>query len=97
MRGILLSRRAERDLRRIGRGAALDRLRAALTALAEASPSLDIKPLAGAEPWHRLRVGDYRVILRPIDLAEANDADSGWLVARVVHRRDLEPAVGTVT
>jgi len=92
MRGIILSRRAERDLRRIGRGAVLDRLRAALTALAEESLSLDIKPLTGAEPWLRLRVGDYRVILRAIDRTEASDADSGWLVARVVHRRDLERA-----
>jgi hypothetical protein len=60
MSRIVLSRRAERDLRRIGRGEALARLREALEGLADGEASLDVKPLSGSAPWHRLRVGDYR-------------------------------------
>lgn len=97
MRGIVLSRRAERDLRRIGAGADLARLRTALEALAGGAVNLDAKPLAGFTPWHRLRVGDYRVLYRAIDRGEAADADVRWLVARVVHRRDLDRAVSTLS
>ena len=92
----VLSRRAERDLRRIGRGEAIDRIREALTAVVDDESSLDIKPLAGVEPWLHLRVGDYRIIYRPIDPTEANGAGARWLVARIIHRRDLERAVGTM-
>jgi len=93
---VVLSRQAERDLRRIGRGEAIDRIREVLSALADGESSLDIKPLAGVESWLRLRVGDYRTICRPIDPTEANDAGTRWLVARIVHRRDLERATGTM-
>ena len=47
-------------------------------------------------PWHRLRLGDYRMLHRAVDPGEAADADARWLVARVVHRRDLERAVSTL-
>ncbi len=97
MRGIVLSRRAERDLRRVGPGEGLAQIRAALTALAAGEANLDIKPLAGAAPWHRLRVGDYRILYRPVDPPVGIDAQTGLLVARVVHRRDLERAVTTLT
>lgn len=96
MRGVVISRRAERDLRRIGAGADLARLRTALEALAGGAANLDAKPLAGFTPWHRLRVGDYRILYRTIDRGEAADADVRWLVARVVHRRDLDRAVSTL-
>ena len=46
-------------------------------------------------PWHRLRIGDYRMLYRAVDHGEAADADARWLVARVVHRRDLQRAVST--
>ena len=85
---VVLSHRAERDLRRIGRGEAIDRIREVLTALADSESSLDIKPLAGVEPWLRLRAGDYRIIYRPIDSTETNDAGARWLVARIVHLFD---------
>lgn len=97
MRGIVLSRRAERDLRRIGAGETLARIREALDGLAAGGSSLDIKPLAGAGPWHRLPVGDYRILYRPVEPSESVDSKAGWLVARVVHRRDLERAVSTLS
>ena len=97
MRDILFARRAERDLRRIGHGEALARIREALQGLAASASNLDIKPLAGAAPWHRLRVGDYRILYRPIEPREAVDSNARWLVARIVHRRDLERAVSTLT
>jgi mRNA interferase RelE/StbE len=93
---IVLSRRAERDLRRIGRGEALARLREALEGLADGDANLDVKPLAGSAPWHRLRVGDYRVLYRATEPDEAGEVDVRFLVARVVHRRDLERAVVTL-
>lgn len=96
MRRIVLSRRAERDLRRIGRGEALVRVREALEALAVEEPNLDVKLLAGSPPWHRLRVGDYRILYRSVEPDEAVGSDAGFLVARVVHRRDLERAVSTL-
>ena len=96
MSGIVLSRRAERDLRRIGRGEALAHLREALDGLADGEASLDVKPLAGSAAWHRLRVGDYRVLYRAVEPDKAGDSDARFLVARVVHRRDLERAVTTL-
>lgn len=63
----------------------------------EGATNLDIKPLAGVAPWHRLRVGDYRILYRPVAPNEAVDSEARWLVARVVHRRDLERAVSTLT
>jgi mRNA-degrading endonuclease RelE of RelBE toxin-antitoxin system len=95
--GVVLSRRAVRDLQRIGGGLLLVRIREALEALAAGASNLDIKPLAGAAPWHRLRVGDYRVLYRPVDSSETVGSDARWLVARIVHRRDLERAVSALT
>jgi len=83
-----LSRRAVRDLKRLG---APDRKQAA-SALRDTlgssplPPNADDKPLRGADPWRRLRVGELRVLYRPL-------ARRRLLVARVVHRRDLERAV----
>lgn len=96
MGGVVLSRRAERDLRGIGTGAGLARIRDALEGLAAGAANLDIKPLAGAAPWHRLRVGDYRMLYRSIEPGEAADTNARWLVARIVHRGDLERAVSTL-
>jgi mRNA-degrading endonuclease RelE of RelBE toxin-antitoxin system len=95
MSGVVLSRRAERDLRRVGRGEALARLRDALEALAVGEANFDVKPLAGSAPWQRLRVGDYRVLYRAVDPVEPGASDALFIVARVVHRRDLERAVVT--
>lgn len=97
MHGVVIARRAERDLRRIGAGTALKRIREAIEGLGAGAATLDIKPLTGAAPWHRLRVGDHRVLYRPIEASEAANSNARWLVARIVHRRDLERAVSTLT
>lgn len=89
-----LSRMAVKDLRRVGTGEQLDRIRHVLEALGSEQTGLDIKPLRGQSPWLRLRVGDYRILYRPIDPREA--ADASHLVARIVHRSDLERAVSTL-
>jgi hypothetical protein len=69
----------------------------------------DVKALQGAAPWLRMRVGDYRIIYRPLskdELAQAveetrasgdePEASEGYLVQRIVHRRDLERAVASL-
>lgn len=85
---VALSRRAERDLRRMGPGPELDRVVNALRALAAGEAGLDIRTLAGASPWLRLRVGHWRVLYRP--------TDRGFWIERIVHRRELERAVQTL-
>jgi hypothetical protein len=70
---------------------------------AEVPPAnADIKALAGSPPWLRLRVGDWRVIYRPLSReersaltlsSEAIDVDEAYLVWRIVARRELERAV----
>ncbi|MGH2445221.1 MAG: type II toxin-antitoxin system RelE family toxin [Candidatus Limnocylindria bacterium] len=94
MESVALSRRAVKDLRRIGAGEDLDGIGRALEVLASGAARLDVKPLRGQSPWHRLRVGDYRILYRAVDQAEGTDASH--LVARMVHRRDLERAVSTL-
>lgn len=71
-------------------------MREALEALGAGASNLDVKPLIGSAPWHRLRVGDFRVLYRPVEPNETADSGAGLLVARVVHRRDLERAVATL-
>lgn len=94
MAGIALSRGAVKDLRRIGAREELNRIREGLEALEGDRTDLDIKPLRGRSPWLRLRVGDYRVLYRPIASGEAGNASH--LVARIVHRSDLQRAVATL-
>lgn len=94
MGSIALSRRAAKDLRRIGAGEELGRIRQALEALEGELAGLEIRPLRGQPPWLRLRVGDYRILYRPLDRDEG--ADASHLIARVVHRSDLERAVSTL-
>jgi mRNA-degrading endonuclease RelE of RelBE toxin-antitoxin system len=102
-----LSSRARRDLRRLGRGQDRKRVVDALTVGLVAVPppdNLDVKPLEGHEPWLRLRVGVYRVLYRPLNAQEVNavsqrrghGVQTGYLVARIVHRRELERAVATL-
>jgi hypothetical protein len=79
-----LSSRAERDLRRMGPGVERDRI---ATALGDLGPgrSADLVALAGRPGWLRLRVGDWRVLLR--------SHRGGWWVERIVHRSALHQAV----
>jgi mRNA-degrading endonuclease RelE of RelBE toxin-antitoxin system len=82
---VTLRPRAERDLRQIGPGPERSRIVARLRELGSDAANLDIKALAGAAPWLRLRVGDYRVRYRP--------AGEVLVFERIVHRRDLDRAV----
>ena len=88
MNRLLLSRRAERDLRRLGPGPELDRIQEGLERLTGDDPNLDIKRVTGRLPWLRLRIGDWRILYRP--------ADEGILVARIIHRAELEQAIRTL-
>jgi mRNA-degrading endonuclease RelE of RelBE toxin-antitoxin system len=97
-----LSKRAMRDLRRIDHGP-----RKRLLALLERElaaepqpPNLDVKALVGRTPWLRLRRGEYRVVYRPLtgpELRALRAAEAaGFLVERIVDRRDLEKAAATL-
>jgi mRNA-degrading endonuclease RelE of RelBE toxin-antitoxin system len=100
-----LTSQAQRDLRRMGRGSDRDRVITALfeeLAAVPASENLDVKPLQGARPWLRLRVGDWRILYRPLSAMEMEqlkichsrpEGRQGFLVDRVVNRRDLSEAV----
>jgi mRNA-degrading endonuclease RelE of RelBE toxin-antitoxin system len=103
-----LSSKAQRDLKRLGPGpeqkAIVDALMVGLGAVPPPE-NLDIKMLKGFPQYLRLRVGDYRIIYRPIDPAELPWLSEGtgtpevvtaYLVARIVHRRDLERAVASL-
>ena len=94
---IELSRRAQRDLRDLRGTPDLRRALDGLDRLAEGAENLDIKALQGAAPWLRLRVGDVRVIYRPLTADELQalpgSSTAGFLIARVVNRRDLDRAV----
>jgi mRNA-degrading endonuclease RelE of RelBE toxin-antitoxin system len=85
---VLLATRAARDLRRLGPGPELDRIEVALRRLGDGEANLDIKPLTGSAPWLRLRVGDWRILFRL--------ADEVVLVARIIHRSELQHAVRTL-
>jgi hypothetical protein len=70
---------------------------------AELEPAnLDVKPLAGRSPWRRLRVGDWRVLFRPLTAPERvalarvrgrEIAPGTVLVDRILNRRELERAI----
>ncbi len=87
-----LAAKAERDLRKLD-PIVRRHIVAALTRLSE--PNLT--PLVGSKPWLRLRSGDYRVLLRPMNTGELAalgiDDGDGYLVARIIHRSDLMRAV----
>jgi mRNA-degrading endonuclease RelE of RelBE toxin-antitoxin system len=133
---IELAPKAEHDLRRIGPGPGRKAIIDALTVGLTATPppdNLDVKALKGALPWLRLRVGDYRILYRPltpfevktlldnralqtevkrlreqrgrVNMTEMFPAvvrrqqqypEAGFLIARIVHRRDLDRAVRTL-
>ncbi len=91
---VKLSQQAVKDLARIGS----DRRRvvALLEALGEEPhpANLDVKPLRGPAPRSRARVGPYRVTFRRLTGEKARrlpgDRARGYVVARIVHRRELE-------
>ena len=94
MTAIELSARAAKEVGDLDK-ATRKRIRASLEQLRDSHENLDIQALSGRAPWRRLRVGDYRVLFRPMTIAEAAGRDdiSGYLVARIVNRRELHRAV----
>lgn len=89
MYSIEFSARAERDIRRIQPGPQRKRLREMIEVLADPPVNLDIKAIAGHSPWRRLRVGDFRVLYRPV-------GSELLLVERIVDRRELERAISSL-
>jgi hypothetical protein len=88
---------AVRDLRHVGRGPQLDRLKEALAVLSVDDPNTI--PLVEAHGYYRRRVGDYRILFRPFVKPSTTkkvagfESHHGYLVARVVHRSQLEAAI----
>jgi mRNA-degrading endonuclease RelE of RelBE toxin-antitoxin system len=92
-----LASAAQRDLRKLRRSPDLKRIKQAMLALPRGDPSLDIAVLQGAAPWRRLRVGNWRILFRPLSQEEREQArESSFLVARVVDRKELRAAVATL-
>jgi len=71
-----LLHKAKNDLKRLGRGpdrkAVIDALTVGLATIPPPG-NLDVKALKGAAPWLRLRVGDYRILYRPLTPTEVKD------------------------
>lgn len=70
----------------MGPGPERKRVLDGLTALSTDAANLDIKPLTGASPWRRLRIGDYRILYW-------EPSPERYEVRRIIHRRDLESSV----
>lgn len=94
-----LSRRAARDLKKLQKrdrdrvAEGLDRLRPV-----PMPEHADVKPIVGHAPWMELRIGDHRVLYRPLSARELErhappEARSGFLLERIVDRQYLERAI----
>ena len=97
---VQFSKRANKDIGRIDT-TTRERVRKAVTGLVELPPrpNLDVRPLVGHAPWLRLRIGDVRVILRPLSSDERRQVNvdaPAYLVERVIDRRDLERAADSL-
>ena len=61
-------------------------------------PNLDIRAMKGHPPWLRLRVGDWRIVFRPLTQRELRAIRHregsffarGYYIQRVVNRRELD-------
>lgn len=90
-----LSSSAQKDLRRLLKtpgGAAIKRIVLRDLAAEPWPENLDVASLEGMGTWLRVRAGAYRIVLRPLSAVEckARSVAKGYLVDRVVNRRDLE-------
>lgn len=99
-----LTSRARRDLKRLDVRDARRIARALESLRGGARQELDVKALQGRQPWLRMRIGPYRVIYRPlgahelavVSTVERRGETSGYIVERIVHRRDLDQAVDSL-
>jgi len=95
-----LAARAARDLRGLpeaDRNQVIADMRENLAANPQPD-NANVKALQGAAPWLRLRSGDFRVLYRPMTTKELKAAGvepgrRGFLVGRVINRRDLMKAI----
>jgi mRNA interferase RelE/StbE len=98
-----VTRRAARDLRKIDKQQR-ERLLEAMDRLVEIPPpgNLDIETISGHHPFIRFRVGEWRIIYRPLTAGEMRylvlrdgtlSGPTGYLIERVVDRQYLERAV----
>jgi len=90
-----LSSSAQKDLARALKTPAGSTLKRIVLQDLAAEPwpeNLDVTPLEGLGSWLRVRAGEFRIVLRPLNAAEckARSVTKGYLVDRVVNRRDLE-------
>jgi mRNA-degrading endonuclease RelE of RelBE toxin-antitoxin system len=86
VRTILLATAAERELRRLP-PAARPGIRDGLHELAAEAANLDVVALRGRSPWLRLRLGDWRVLFRPVEEEESG----GSRLPRGPHRHPPRP------
>ena len=93
---IELANRAARDARSMDPQTVDVRVRR-LTGLPVTNPALNVVALVGHHPWRRARVGDYRILFRPLTDGELAgltvEANTGYLIARIMHRSELDRAV----
>ena len=94
---VQVSPRAEKDFRRLD-GTTRRRVRSVLADKLTAVPlpvNLDVKPLEGLSRWLRVRVGEHRIVCRPLTSAElrGTGASLGLYVARIVDRKQLLTAL----
>ena len=90
---VAISPRAEKDFRGLD-VTTRKRVRAVLADRLASVPlpgNLDLKPLEGLRPWLRVRVGEHRIICRPLTPAELRGTGSsvGYYVARIIDRKQL--------
>lgn len=89
-----LSTRAQKDWVKVDE-VTRRRVMSELASLASNAPrAVDARPLIGAEPWQRLRVGTWRVIFRELSASELTGftEDRGYLIERIIRRKDLDRA-----
>jgi mRNA-degrading endonuclease RelE of RelBE toxin-antitoxin system len=90
-----LSSSAQKDLAKLLKTAVGAEIKRVVMEELTAEPwpdNLDVVSLEGKGTWLRVRVGTFRIVLRPMTAAECTtrDVEKGYLVDRVLNRRDLE-------
>ena len=79
---IVIKKSAAKSLKKIAR-ADQKRIADRIDSLAEGPPNPDTTKMKGNNPFHRVRVGDYRIIY------EIQDEVLIILVVKIGHRRDI--------
>lgn len=90
-----LSSAAQKDLRKVLRSPGGAEIRRVILEDLAAEPwpkNLDVASLEGIGRWLRVRAGEFRIVLRALNASEckARGVTKGYLVDRVINRRDLD-------